>query len=300
MFGGATVKGIILAGGFGTRLYPITRGISKQLLPVYDKPMIYYPLSMLMLAGIRDVLVITTPDDASQFRKLLGDGAQWGMHLSYAVQRHPAGLAEAFVIGADFIGSGRVSFALGDNIFFGHGLTDILRRAACRDDGATIFAYQVRDPQRYGVVSFDSNGRAVSIVEKPERPQSPWAITGIYFYDNDVVELARRVKPSLRGELEVSDINRMYLEAGKLTVERLGRGFAWLDTGTFESLLSASNFMQALELRQGVKVACLEEISFRMGFIGRDQLLHEAAKLQNSGYGDYLLAIAEERQAESE
>lgn len=298
--GEATVKGIILAGGSGTRLYPITRGISKQLLPVYDKPMIYYPLSMLMLAGIRDVLVITTPDDESQFRKLLGDGSQWGMRLSYAVQRHPAGLAEAFIIGADFIGSDRVSLALGDNIFFGHGLTDILRRAALRDDGATILAYQVRDPKRYGVVSFDSNERAVSIVEKPERPQSNWAITGIYFYDNEVVEFARRVKPSARGEMEISDINRMYLEAGKLVVERLGRGFAWLDTGTFESLLSASSFMQALELRQGVKVACLEEISYRMGFIDREQLLSEAAKLQKSGYGDYLLAIADERQVGSE
>jgi len=300
MFGEAIVKGIILAGGFGTRLYPITRGVSKQLLPVYDKPMIYYPLSMLMLAGIRDVLIITTPDDAGQFRKLLGDGSQWGIRLSYAVQRHPAGLAEAFIIGADFIGSDRVALALGDNIFFGHGLTDILRQAACRDEGATIFAYQVRDPQRYGVVSFDPSGRAVSIVEKPEPPQSNWAITGIYFYDNAVVEFSRRVKPSLRGELEISDINRMYLEAGGLTVQRLGRGFAWLDTGTFESLLSASSFIQALELRQGVKVACLEEISYRMGFIDRDQLLREAAKLQKSGYGDYLLAIAEENQAERE
>jgi glucose-1-phosphate thymidylyltransferase len=291
-FGGAPVKGIILAGGFGTRLYPITRGISKQLLPVYDKPMIYYPLSMLMLAGIRDILVITTPDDESQFRKLLGDGSQWGIRLSYAVQRYPAGLAEAFIIGADFIGGDRVSLALGDNIFFGHGLTDILRRAAGREDGGTIFAYQVRDPQRYGVVSFDSNWRALSIAEKPERPQSNWAITGIYFYDNEVVELAQRVKPSLRGELEISDINRMYLEAGRLTVERLGRGFAWLDTGTFESLLSASSFVQALELRQGVKVACLEEIGYRMGFIEKDQLLREAARLQKSGMA---LAIAEEQ-----
>jgi glucose-1-phosphate thymidylyltransferase len=289
-----TTKGIVLAGGSGTRLYPITRAASKQLLPVYDKPMIYYPLSTLMLAGIRDVLIITTPEDADQFRRLLGDGAQWGIKLSYAVQPRPEGLAQAFIIGADFIGSDNVALVLGDNIFFGHGLPDMLRTAAARTAGATVFAYQVSDPQRYGVVSFDKSGRALTLEEKPENPRSSWAVTGVYFYDNDVVRLAKSLKPSKRGELEITDLNRLYLDAGKLAVERMGRGFAWLDTGTFESLLSASSFVQTLEQRQGVKIACLEEIAYRMGTIGKDDLVRTAREMQKSGYGEYLLAIARE------
>jgi glucose-1-phosphate thymidylyltransferase len=288
------MKGIILAGGSGTRLYPITRATSKQLLPVYDKPMIYYPLSTLMLAGIRDVLVITTPEDGAQFPRLLGDGKQWGIRLSYAVQPRPDGLAQAFIIGADFIGRDNVALVLGDNILFGHGLPEMLRAAASRERGATIFAYQVRDPERYGVVTFDSAGRALSIDEKPERPASNWAVTGIYFYDENVVRFANQVCPSKRGELEITDINRMYLDAGSLTVQRLGRGFAWLDTGTFDSLVAASTFVQTLELRQGIRISCLEEISYRMSFISRDQLLSHAASLRNSSYGDYLLAIADE------
>jgi glucose-1-phosphate thymidylyltransferase len=289
-----TTKGIVLAGGSGTRLYPITRAASKQLLPVYDKPMIYYPLSTLMLAGIRDVLIITTPEDADQFRRLLGDGRQWGIKLSYAVQPRPEGLAQAFIIGADFIGGDSVALVLGDNIFFGHGLPDMLRAAAARKAGASVFAYQVSDPQRYGVVSFDKAGKALTLEEKPENPRSNWAVTGVYFYDNDVVRLARSLKPSKRGELEITDLNRLYLEAGKLAVERMGRGFAWLDTGTFESLLSASSFVQTLEQRQGVKIACLEEIAYRMGTIGKDDLLRIAREMQKSGYGDYLLAVARE------
>jgi glucose-1-phosphate thymidylyltransferase len=289
-----TTKGIVLAGGSGTRLYPITRAASKQLLPVYDKPMIYYPLSTLMLAGIRDVLIITTPEDADQFRRLLGDGKQWGIKLSYAVQPRPEGLAQAFIIGADFVGSDNVALVLGDNIFFGHGLPDMLRAAAARQTGATVFAYQVSDPQRYGVVSFDKSGKALTLEEKPEAPRSNWAVTGVYFYDSDVVRLAGSLKPSKRGELEITDLNRLYLEAGKLAVERMGRGFAWLDTGTFESLLSASSFVQTLEQRQGVKIACLEEIAYRMGMIGKDDLLRLARDMQKNGYGEYLLAVAAE------
>jgi glucose-1-phosphate thymidylyltransferase len=289
-----TKKGIVLAGGSGTRLYPITRAASKQLLPVYDKPMIYYPLSTLMLAGIRDVLIITTPEDADQFRRLLGDGKQWGIKISYAVQPRPEGLAQAFIIGADFIGNDNVALVLGDNIFFGHGLPEMLRAAAARKTGASVFAYQVSDPQRYGVVSFDKTGKALTLEEKPAAPRSNWAVTGVYFYDSDVVRLAKSLKPSKRGELEITDLNRLYLDAGKLAVERMGRGFAWLDTGTFESLLSASSFVQTLEQRQGVKIACLEEIAYRMGTIGKDDLLRLAREMQKSGYGEYLLAVAAE------
>ncbi|HWB46465.1 MAG TPA: glucose-1-phosphate thymidylyltransferase RfbA [Hyphomicrobiaceae bacterium] len=288
------MKGIVLAGGSGTRLYPITRGISKQLLPVYDKPMIYYPLSTLMLAGIRDILVITTPEDRDQFVRLLGDGSQWGIHLSYAQQPKPEGLAQAFLIGADFIGKAQVSLVLGDNIFFGHGLPQMLERARAREQGATIFAYQVRDAQRYGVVSFDDSGRAREIQEKPSNPTSNWAVTGLYFFDNDVIRYAREVTPSWRGELEITDVNARYLNAGTLHVERMGRGFAWLDTGTFESLIDAASFVQTLEQRQGMKIACLEEIAYRNGFINRAQLLALADALKKSGYGAYLQALAEQ------
>jgi glucose-1-phosphate thymidylyltransferase len=287
------LKGIVLAGGSGTRLYPITRAVSKQLLPIYDKPMIYYPLSTLMLAGIRDVLLITTPTDRSQFEQLLGDGNQWGMRLSYAEQPRPAGLAEAFIIGADFIGNDRVAMVLGDNIFFGHGLPEMLAPASKRDKGATIFAYYVRDPGRYGVVTFDQNGQALGIEEKPQHPRSNWAVTGLYFFDNDVVRYASEVKPSARGELEITDLQSRYLSAGTLHVERMGRGFAWLDTGTYESLIDAASFVQTLELRQGMKVACLEEIAYRLGYISRDQILALAKSLAKSGYGDYLINIVE-------
>ena len=292
------LKGIVLAGGSGTRLYPITRGVSKQLLPVYDKPMIYYPLSTLMLAGIRDILVITTPEDRCQFERLLGDGQQWGIRLRFAEQPKPAGLAEAFIIGADFIGSDRVAMVLGDNIFFGHGLPDMLAAAAERKSGATVFAYHVRDPERYGVVAFDKNDRPVSIEEKPKRPRSNWAITGLYFFDNDVVRYASAVKPSTRGELEITDLQMRYLAAGRLHVERMGRGFAWLDTGTFESLIDAAGFVQTLERRQGMKVACLEEIAFRQGFIDREQILGLAKSLQKSGYGEYLIGVVDSAEAE--
>ncbi len=285
------LKGIVLAGGSGTRLYPITRGISKQLLPIYDKPMIYYPLSTLMLAGIRDILIITTPMDRCQFERLLGDGSQWGIRLSYAEQPNPAGLAQAFIIGADFIGNDRVAMVLGDNIFFGHGLPELLAKAAIREQGATVFAYHVRDPERYGVVTFDANDRAVRIEEKPTHPSSNWAITGLYFFDNDVVRHAREVKPSARGELEITDLQTCYLTAGTLRVERMGRGFAWLDTGTFESLIEAASFVQTLEKRQGMKVACLEEIAFRLGFIDRDQVMVLAKSLEKSGYGNYLADV---------
>jgi glucose-1-phosphate thymidylyltransferase len=285
------LKGIVLAGGSGTRLYPITRGISKQLLPIYDKPMIYYPLSTLMLAGIRDILIITTPMDRCQFERLLGDGNQWGIRLSYAEQPSPAGLAQAFIIGADFIGNDRVAMVLGDNIFFGHGLPELLAKAAIREQGATVFAYHVRDPERYGVVTFDANDRAVRIEEKPKHPSSNWAITGLYFFDKDVVRHAREVKPSARGELEITDLQTCYLTAGTLRVERMGRGFAWLDTGTFESLIEAGGFVQTLEKRQGMKVACLEEIAFRLGFIDRHQLLILAKSLEKSGYGEYLTEL---------
>jgi glucose-1-phosphate thymidylyltransferase len=287
------MKGIVLAGGSGTRLYPITRALSKQLLPVYDKPMVYYPLSTLMLAGIRDVLVITTPEDRAQFERLLGTGAQWGIRLSYAVQPRPEGLAQAFLIGADFIGNDRVALVLGDNVFFGHGLPEILQRAAARERGATIFAYQVRDPERYGVVSFDSAGRALAIAEKPENPASRWAVTGLYFYDNDVLRHAREVRPSARGELEITDLNMRYLAAGALHVELMGRGFAWLDTGTFDALIDAGTFVHTLEERQGMKIACPEEVAYRMGFITREELLKLADALEKSGYGQYLRSLTE-------
>jgi glucose-1-phosphate thymidylyltransferase len=287
------MKGIILAGGSGTRLYPITRGISKQLLPIYDKPMIYYPLSTLMLAGIRDILVITTPDDRAQFERLLDDGSQWGVRLCYTIQPRPEGLAQAFLIGADFIGGDAVALVLGDNIFFGHGLPEMLAAARARDTGATVFAYHVRDPERYGVVSFDEHGRAIGVIEKPKNSASNWAITGLYFYDNDVVRYASEVKPSGRGELEITDVNMRYLNAGKLEVARMGRGFAWLDTGTFESLIDAASFVQTLEQRQGMKVACPEEIAYRMGFITRSRLLELASSLRKSGYGDYLTRLVD-------
>jgi glucose-1-phosphate thymidylyltransferase len=285
------LKGIVLAGGSGTRLYPITRGVSKQLLPIYDKPMVYYPLSTLMLAGVRDILIITTPMDRCQFERLLGDGSQWGIRLTYAEQPKPRGLAEAFIIGADFIGNDRVAMVLGDNIFFGHGLPDLLARAATNQQGATVFAYHVRDPERYGVVTFDEKDRPVSIEEKPTSPSSNWAITGLYFFDNDVVRYASEVRPSARGELEITDLQSCYLAAGTLRVERMGRGFAWLDTGTFESLIDAASFVQTLETRQGMKVACLEEIAFRLGFIDRDQVMVLAKSLEKSGYGNYLVDI---------
>ena len=286
------LKGIVLAGGSGTRLYPITRGVSKQLLPIYDKPMIYYPLSTLMLAGIREILIITTPTDRCQFERLLGDGSQWGISLCYAEQQKPSGLAEAFIIGADFIGRDRVAMVLGDNIFFGHGLPELLAKAAGRQHGATVFAYHVRDPERYGVVTFDKNDRPIRIEEKPTNPTSNWAITGLYFFDNDVVRHASLVKPSARGELEITDLQTRYLSEGALHIERMGRGFAWLDTGTFESLIDAASFVQTLETRQGMKVACLEEIAFRRGFIDRDQVLILAKSLEKSGYGTYLTEIA--------
>src|SRR5882672_4742878 len=285
------LKGIVLAGGSGTRLYPITRGVSKQLLPIYDKPMVYYPLSTLMLAGIRDILIITTPMDRCQFERLLGDGSQWGIRLTYAEQPKPRGLAEAFIIGADFIGTDRVAMVLGDNIFFGHGLPELLAKAVACQRGATVFAYHVRDPERYGVVTFDQNDRAVSIEEKPAHPSSNWAITGLYFFDNDVVRYASQVRPSARGELEITDLQTCYLTAGTLRVERMGRGFAWLDTGTFESLIDAASFVQTLEMRQGMKVACLEEIAFQLGFIDRDQIMVLAKSLEKSGYGNYLTEV---------
>jgi glucose-1-phosphate thymidylyltransferase len=287
------LKGIILAGGSGTRLYPITRGVSKQLLPIYDKPMIYYPLSTLMLAGIRDILVITTPEDRSQFVRLLGDGSQWSIRLCFAEQARPEGLAQALLIGADFVDSDRVALVLGDNLFFGHGLAELLKLAADREKGATILAYQVRDPERYGVVTFDDAGRAAQIEEKPKNVTSNWAITGLYFFDNNVVRYAAEVKPSWRGELEITDLHNRYLAAGALHVERMGRGFAWLDTGTFESLIDAAAFVQTLEKRQGLKIACPEEVAYRMGFINRAHLLKLAESLKKSGYGDYLAGLAD-------
>jgi glucose-1-phosphate thymidylyltransferase len=288
------VKGIILAGGFGTRLYPVTKVISKQLLPVYDKPMIYYPLSTLMLAGIRDILVITTPEDADRFRAVLGTGAQWGIRLTYAVQERPNGLAQAFIIGDDFIGGDRVVLILGDNIFFGETFVSLLAEAAARDNGATVFGYPVRDPERYGVVEFDAAGRAVGIEEKPRKPRSHYAVTGLYFYDNDVVNVARTIKPSPRGELEITDLNRVYLERGKLNVTRLPRGFAWLDMGTHDSLLQAAEYVRTIEDRQGLKIACVEEIALQMGFIDRAQLAVLAKELSKTAYGEYLTRIAAE------
>jgi glucose-1-phosphate thymidylyltransferase len=288
------MKGIILAGGSGSRLHPITRGVSKQLLPVYDKPMIYYPLTTLLLAGIREILIITTPHEQDAFKRLLGDGASLGLSLSFEVQPRPEGIAQAFIIGRDFVGGDRVALALGDNIFYGHGLPDLLRRAAARESGATVFGYRVRDPERYGVVEIDPDGRATAIVEKPKEPKSPWAVTGLYFYDSRVLDIAAALKPSARGELEITDVNIAYLETGDLHVELLGRGYAWLDTGTHSSLLQASNFIQTIEERQGQMVSCIEEVAYKMGFINADQVRALAEPLGGNDYGRYLLGMLDE------
>ena len=288
------MKGIVLAGGAGTRLYPVTKGVSKQLLPIYDKPMIYYPISVLMLAGIQDILIITTPEDQSGFIRTLGDGSDFGINLTYKVQPSPDGLAQAFIIGEDFIGDDSVCLVLGDNIFWGQGFTPILKSAANRNSGASVFGYQVKDPERFGVVAFDKNQKAISLEEKPEKPQSNFAVTGLYFYDNDVIEMAKKVKPSYRGELEITTLNQMYLERGDLNVELLGRGFAWLDTGTHESLLEAAMFVETIEKRQGYKIACLEEISWNNGWITRKQLFDFGKKLEKNSYGKYLMNMVKD------